>query len=119
MSAARHASPHVPHPIARAYYRYGLKLERRDLGIICGMIQRNEGTLDKIKDNKATQWFLTYKNTPVRVLMSPDFHKIITFLPLVDTFNDKQRERHKTRKLRRKKIYINGRAVYVTQEEVA
>lgn len=113
MAAARKAGPHTPHAIARAYYRYGLVLERRDLGIITGMVQRNDGTkLDKINENGTTQWFLTYKDVPVRIIMSKDFHTVITFLPLEDMLTDAQNKRRRSRPRRRKKLFKNGVAYY-------
>ena len=99
------------HALQRASERYGLLLTVGDLKQICRIIQRNQATLDKINENKTTQWFLNYNHTPVRVVISPDFYTVVTFLPLHDAWRGKQKSTEKKR--RHKKIYIGGRVRYV------
>jgi hypothetical protein len=105
MTAARHAAPHIPHAIARAKDRYGLDLTGRDLGKIARMIQTNQGKLDKQHADGKTQWFLTYRDVPLRVVISQDFYKIITFIPL--------RDDPKPPKRKRKKVWRGGKAIWV------
>lgn len=105
MTAARNAVPYVPHCIARAKERYGLDLGPADLGRIAGMIQRNECKLDRQNPDGKTQWFLTYKGTPIRVVIDKSFYKVITFLPLVDDPAPPKRQK-------RKKIYRRGKAAF-------
>lgn len=107
MSAARHAVRPVPHCIPRAKERYGLDLIPRDLSNICRMVQSNQAKLDARSPSGTTSWFLTYLDTPIRVVISPDFYKVVTFLPLDDV------GKWRPPKAKRRKVYRGGRSFYV------
>lgn len=99
----------TPHAIERAKERYGLNLTVEHLEKITHIIQNNGGTFDKQHADGKTQWYVTYKNTPVRVLISKDFYRVITFLPLTDGMSRKS-------KRRRKKCYKHGEVFYQEME---
>jgi hypothetical protein len=99
------------HAIQRAKERYGLELTVADLRNICHIVQNNQAKLDKINANKTTTWFLNYNKTHVRVVISPDFYAVVTFIPLTDAWRGKKKPTEKKR--RRKKVYRGGRPVYV------
>lgn len=107
MTTARKAVRPVCHAVARAYDRYGLSLGPSDLQKICRIVQNNKAKLDRINEGGTTQWFLTYNEVPVRVVIAPDFYSVRTFLPLTDS------ARWKRPKGKRRKIYRGGRVFYV------
>lgn len=71
------------HAQKRALERYGLDLTMRDLVAITHAIQNNEGKLiEHYKDTGKSLWSLTYNDVPMRLVMSADLWKVITFVPL-------------------------------------
>ncbi len=106
MPAARHAAPPVPHCLHRAKERYGLDLERRDLRNICRLIQNNQGKLDSRNPSGTTSWLLTYRETAMRVVISPDFYKVVTFLPLTDA------GKYRPARPGRRRVYKHGKLYY-------
>lgn len=108
MTAARHAVERVPHACARALERYGLKLTLADLVKITHRVQNNDcTTFISMEPSGATQWFLEYKGVKVRVLISADFYRVITFLPLHGDRPTRPRKR------KRKKIYLGGKQRWI------
>lgn len=111
MAKAVHKGPRIFHSLMRAKERYGLNMDVDDLKRICRMIQRNDGKLDRQNEDKTTVWFLTYRETPMRVVISPDFYKVITFLPLTDDGKWKPPNR------RSRVFYRNGKEMYLGDEK--
>lgn len=71
----------VPHPIDRAYTRYGLKLGGPDLRDIVFRIQNNEGRLVAMLRDKKTAWAIEVQGKLCKIVMSADFYTVLTFLP--------------------------------------
>lgn len=69
------------HSLKRAKERYGLDLVLDDLMKIAEDIQENRGTLIKIMPDKVTVWAIEVKGVLCKVVISADFHRVITFLP--------------------------------------
>lgn len=103
MSAARHRAPVVLHCIARARERYGLDLDIDDLRKIVRRVQNNDGTMLSARLHEGlTSWDMRYKDTDIRVVISKDFWRVVTFVP---------RERKPSVSRAKHAIYRNGRVV--------
>lgn len=97
------------HAITRAYDRYGLVLTADDLNTITQLIQSNHGELEWMNADQSMVWWITYKNTRLRLILTADFYTVITFLP---PFMKKKRPKKKPRQIRRS-IYSRGQKRYV------
>lgn len=71
----------ISHAIDRAYTRYGLKLDRHDLGATGAGIRRNEGKLIARLDEGKSVWEIEVKGVLCKIVMSADLYTIMTFLP--------------------------------------
>lgn len=102
------------HAIQRAPERYGLNLQPRHLVKICHIVQNNGATLDRQNPDGTTQWFLEYRGQRVRVLISQDFHCVVTFLPLHDRAKMLARKKGgRKERGRKRRVYKGGRALWV------
>lgn len=118
--------PQSTHALMRAKERYGIDFTPHDLSKIAKSIQRNEGTLDRSRPwtpgrSGRSVWFLEYQGHRLRVVMSPDFYSVVTFIPLEDAWivhrpqerTPPRKPPPRAKKKRRKKIWLNGRERYV------
>ena len=81
-----HSTGRLLHCKARALERYGIRINKRDLSRIVGMIQRGESTKvwHKNETNTRKAHVLTYRGRRLKVMYVNSDHEVATFLPIGD-----------------------------------
>lgn len=71
------------HAKLRAYQRYDLSLNRKDLDAIAKMIQTNhrDAIFLKRQSNRVTLWMIIYRKKSLKAVYDGQRHQVVTFLP--------------------------------------
>lgn len=70
------------HSKLRAYQRYDLELNRKDLDTIVKQIQSSKDAFFiKRKSNRVTLWHVLYNKKSLKVVYDSDRKNVVTFLP--------------------------------------
>lgn len=99
----------LPHAIDRAYTRYGLKLDIRDLAALSAGIRRNEGALiERLHEGKSA-WAIECKGIMCKIVMSADLYTVCTFLPRAydGTYDPSDKPRERTHQ-----FYVGGKRCF-------